>query len=88
MTGNYSFLTAPYLSNKFAYVEAQENLYVNSTVCPDEALLEAIKNLKSNQKLVKEDTLIAALCDRETLRDFQNDDITRKVRFCLVQLHF
>jgi UDP-N-acetylglucosamine diphosphorylase/glucosamine-1-phosphate N-acetyltransferase len=74
LKGDYSFLTASYLGNKFPCVEAQESLCINSTVCPDRILVEAIKNLKGNQKLVKDDVLIATLCDRRALQDFQNND--------------
>jgi len=76
LEGDYSFLTATYLSNKFPCVEAPENICVNGTICPDQALLGAIKNLKGNQKLVKGETLIAALCDRAALQDFRNDDFS------------
>ena len=72
LQANCSFLTAPYLSEKFACVEAQENLCINSTICPDEELVGAIKRLEPNQKLVKNDTLIAAFCDREVLQALQN----------------
>lgn len=74
LKGDYSFLTAPYLGNKFPCVEAQESLCINSTVCPDQILVEAIRNLKGNQKLVKDDVLIATLGDRRALQDFQNND--------------
>jgi UDP-N-acetylglucosamine diphosphorylase/glucosamine-1-phosphate N-acetyltransferase len=74
LQGNYSFLTAPYLSGKFPCVEAQENLCINSTVCPDQVLLEAIERLEVNQKLVKDGSLIAALCDRAVLQDLPNND--------------
>ena len=74
LKGDYSFLTVPYLSKKFPCVEAQENLCINSTVCPDQALVESIKNLKGNQMLVKDDTLIAALCNRTILQDFREND--------------
>jgi UDP-N-acetylglucosamine diphosphorylase/glucosamine-1-phosphate N-acetyltransferase len=74
LKGDYSFLTAPYLSNKFPCVEAQENLCINSTLCPDQVLVEAIKNLKANQKLVKDNTLIATRCDKTLLQELQNND--------------
>lgn len=74
MKGDYSFLTVPYLSNKFPCVEASQNLCVNGTVCPNEVLVEAINNLGSHQKLVQDNTLIAASCDKKTLQDFQNGD--------------
>jgi UDP-N-acetylglucosamine diphosphorylase/glucosamine-1-phosphate N-acetyltransferase len=73
LKGDYSFLTAPYLSNKFPYVEAQENLCIDGTVCPDQVLVEAIKNLETNQKLVKDDILIATRCDRALLQVYQNN---------------
>ncbi len=68
-----SFLTAPYLSEKFPCVEAQENLCVNSTICPDEVLLAAIQSLEINQKLVKDDLLIAIFCDRAVLQSLQGN---------------
>jgi|688.fasta_scaffold198372_2 UDP-N-acetylglucosamine diphosphorylase/glucosamine-1-phosphate N-acetyltransferase len=74
LTGDYSFLTAPYLSDKFPCVEAQENLCINSTVCPDQVLVEAIKSLKANQKLVKGNILIATRCGRGLFQDLQRDD--------------
>jgi UDP-N-acetylglucosamine diphosphorylase/glucosamine-1-phosphate N-acetyltransferase len=73
LQGEYSFLTAPYLSTKFPCIEAQDNLCINSTVCPDEVLLKAIKQLETNQKLVKDGLLIAALCDSATLQALPND---------------
>jgi UDP-N-acetylglucosamine diphosphorylase/glucosamine-1-phosphate N-acetyltransferase len=73
LKGTYSFLTAPYLSHKFPCVEAQENLCINSTVCPDHVLLAAIKQLKANQKLVKDGFIIATLCDSAVLQDFPNN---------------
>ncbi|MEL6606735.1 MAG: putative sugar nucleotidyl transferase [Bacteroidota bacterium] len=69
-----SFLTASYLSGKFPTVEAQISLYINSTICPDETLVEAIRRLEPNQKLVKNNTLIAAFCGKEAFRDLQNSD--------------
>ena len=72
--GNYSFFTAPYLNDKFPCVEAEENLCINSTICPEQVLSGAIKKLEVNQKLVKDDILIAMLCDRAVLQDLHNPD--------------
>ena len=69
-----SWLTAPYLRAKFPCVEAQENLCINSTICPDEVLVEVIKHLEINQQLVKDDTLIATCCDRAVLQALQDND--------------
>src|SRR3569623_367475 len=74
LQGNYSFLTASYLSSKFPCIAAQENLCINSTICPDPSLLEAIKELQPNQKLVKNNTIIAVLCEGTVLQDLFNND--------------
>ncbi|MEM9416818.1 MAG: putative sugar nucleotidyl transferase [Bacteroidota bacterium] len=63
-----SFLTAPYLSEKFPCVAAPANWCIDSTICPDEALVAAIKRLEINQQLVKDGILIAACCDQATLQ--------------------
>jgi UDP-N-acetylglucosamine diphosphorylase/glucosamine-1-phosphate N-acetyltransferase len=75
LQGHYSFLTVPYLGHKFPCVEAQENLCINGTICPDPILVEAILNLKSNQQLVQDGVLIATLCDKEVLQHLQNDNL-------------
>lgn len=69
-----SLLTAPYLSKKFPYTEAPENLCINSTICPDRVLVEAIKSLEINQKLVKDDLLIATFCDRAVFQSLRDND--------------
>ena len=74
LEGKYSFLTAPYLSNKFPCVAAQETLCINSTICPDQVLVAFIKRLTVNQKLVKNDTLIAFFCDKTRLPTLRNNN--------------
>ena len=74
LQGEYSFLTAPYLSDKFPCVAAKENLCINSTICPDKVVVEAIKKLEANQKLVKGGILIALSCDKQVLQDLPNHD--------------
>ena len=54
-----SYLTQDYLSEKFKVIYSGENLYVNGAVCPSVELVEAIKALKENSSLVKNDILIA-----------------------------
>ena len=71
-----SFLTAPYLSEKFPFVAAPTSLCINSTICPDEALVEAVKRLEPHQKLVKGGVLIAAFCDQEAFQSLQNHDFS------------
>ncbi len=72
--GDFSFITSPYLNSKFPCVKAKTNLCINSTVCPEEMLVEAIKQLQPNEKLVKGNELIACCGDEKLLKAFQNND--------------
>jgi UDP-N-acetylglucosamine diphosphorylase/glucosamine-1-phosphate N-acetyltransferase len=55
-----SYLTAQYLREKFPCKKHHSNLFVNGSVCPNNALLEAIDKLKDGESLKKGDLLIAA----------------------------
>jgi UDP-N-acetylglucosamine diphosphorylase/glucosamine-1-phosphate N-acetyltransferase len=57
LNAEYGFQTQDYLSAKYSPIKA--NLFINGAVCPDEALLEAVVNLKADQVLVKEGLTIA-----------------------------
>lgn len=54
-----SYLTADYLSAKFPLLEADDNLFINGSVCPNEALIDAVQSLEMGQALMKEDLLVA-----------------------------
>ncbi len=54
-----STLTEPYLSEKYPVVKEADNILINSSVLPEEALLEEIGSLKPNQTLISGDILIA-----------------------------
>lgn len=54
-----STLTENYLSVKYPIVKAEQNILINGSVCPNNDLVKEINNLKSNQALVTEDTIIA-----------------------------
>jgi UDP-N-acetylglucosamine diphosphorylase/glucosamine-1-phosphate N-acetyltransferase len=58
-----SYLTEPYLQDRYPLVEGDKNTYINGAVCPGETLLAAINKLKTGQKLVQEDTCIAIRTD-------------------------
>jgi UDP-N-acetylglucosamine diphosphorylase/glucosamine-1-phosphate N-acetyltransferase len=72
LPGDYSSLTAPYLGNKFPCTSSADNLCINSTVCPDQVLAEAVRSLNPNQKLVKGERLLAVRCDQAVLQDFKD----------------
>jgi UDP-N-acetylglucosamine diphosphorylase/glucosamine-1-phosphate N-acetyltransferase len=54
-----SWLTKDYLSEKFPAVTEKDNILLNGTVLPDPSLLKEIGKLKNDQKLEKENTIIA-----------------------------
>ena len=69
--GHYSWLTAPHLAHKFPLKLADDNLCINSTICPDSFLVESIKGLEQGEKLVQGDTLIACCCNEAMLKELQ-----------------
>ncbi len=54
-----STLTENYLARKFPIIKEENNILINSSVCPTDKIAELVMNLKVNQTLVAEDTLIA-----------------------------
>lgn len=54
------FQTDPYLQVKYPPAPAGDNLLVNAAVCPDQKIVDAIKNLAAGHFLVKDQLLIAA----------------------------
>ncbi|WEK20786.1 MAG: putative sugar nucleotidyl transferase [Candidatus Pedobacter colombiensis] len=58
LAAEYGYVTAPYLSVKYRPLNGAE-LYINGSICPDEALLEAILELQIGEALKKNDVLIA-----------------------------
>ncbi len=55
-----SFLTQDYLQAKFPLQTKDQNLLIDGSVCPDEALLESINNLQEGEVLKQNDFVIAA----------------------------
>lgn len=56
---NYGFITQDYLRHKYPLIDA--NLYINGSICPDDALLDSIVALKDGQALISGKTVIAYL---------------------------
>lgn len=54
-----STLTDSYLSKKFRIIKEDENVLINASVCPTAEVVDAILNLKPNQTVVYQDTIIA-----------------------------
>src|SRR6185436_8867896 len=54
-----SYSTEGYLSKKFVKKTSTDNLWINGAACPDAALFEAIKKLKSGEAIHKNSMIIA-----------------------------
>ncbi len=64
-----SSLTENYLSKKYPLVEAEENILINGSICPNPELIKEIKQLKEGQALVREETVIAMFLSDASLRN-------------------
>ena len=60
-----SYITKDYLSEKFPIKISSDNLVINSRWLPDDKLVSLIKNLKTNDAILIQDTLVAARLDNE-----------------------
>jgi UDP-N-acetylglucosamine diphosphorylase/glucosamine-1-phosphate N-acetyltransferase len=52
-------VTEDYLSDKYPMVEMEQNIMINASYIPNEALVNQIKNLKENQAIFDGDTMVA-----------------------------
>jgi UDP-N-acetylglucosamine diphosphorylase/glucosamine-1-phosphate N-acetyltransferase len=62
-----SHSTQTYLSKKFVKNVSSDNLWINGAVCPEEALVEAIKKLKTGEAIHKNSMIIAVRTDDDEL---------------------
>ncbi len=65
-------VTEDYLANKFPMVEMEENVMINASVLPNEALVELIKDIKANEAVFKNGELIAFYTKEEEEVDFES----------------
>ncbi len=75
---SYSYWTSAHLREKFPCRVLDINLCINSTICADDVVVEAIRQLEDNQQLIQEDTFIAARCDRRVLEGIQHHYFSQK----------
>lgn len=71
-----SSLTESYLSTKFPIVKAESNILINGSVCPNAELVKEIINLKPNQALVTDDSIIALNVSDKDLDESGEMDIS------------
>ncbi|WP_293312085.1 putative sugar nucleotidyl transferase [Pedobacter sp. UBA5917] len=66
LNADFGFYTQDYLSIKFA-PKPNADLFINGSVCPDEALLNAVSGLKAGEALYKENIVVAYIADHHDL---------------------
>jgi UDP-N-acetylglucosamine diphosphorylase/glucosamine-1-phosphate N-acetyltransferase len=87
LTAEAGFLTQSYLSSKYPLL-ALGNLFINGSICPDQALLSAIQELKEGESLRKENLLIAYKIPHG-VTDLHPDDLHLKTyRYNVVRIFF
>jgi UDP-N-acetylglucosamine diphosphorylase/glucosamine-1-phosphate N-acetyltransferase len=57
---DFGYLTADYLQAKFSNKKAEQYLYINGSVCPNQELLDAISQLNTDEVLINNNHFIAA----------------------------
>ena len=72
----YSFVTEEYLQEKFPKKLADDNLLINGSICPDEALVIAINALDLGEALVAEQVLIAIKLSEKEAQNFNFSDFS------------
>lgn len=70
LNAEVSYLTESYLSGKYPLKISASNLFINSAVCPDESLLNAIDALKEGQSLCTGELLIALRLNESAATEF------------------
>ncbi|MGI4022734.1 MAG: putative sugar nucleotidyl transferase [Janthinobacterium lividum] len=66
-----SFITQKHLQAKFPLQIDGQNLLINGSVCPDEQLVEAVRNLQEGEALKQNDFLISAKISAEDVASYQ-----------------
>lgn len=70
------YLTEDYLSKKFLVQANTTSLYINASVLPNDALWQQIEKLNLEEKLVKNDLLIAVKTKKKLIYGFDYQDFT------------
>jgi UDP-N-acetylglucosamine diphosphorylase/glucosamine-1-phosphate N-acetyltransferase len=76
-----SFLTEDYLQNKFPYHTSENNIFINGSVCPTQALLEAIDKLDEGELLVQNGVNIAVKLKQADASGFSDQSKFKHVEF-------
>ncbi len=76
-----SFLTEDYLQEKFPYHTSEDNIFINGSVCPNQALLEAIDKLNDGELLIKNEIHIAVKLKQADTSGFSDQSKYKPIEF-------
>lgn len=79
LSASYGYVTQPYLSEKYPAIQA--NLYINGAICPNEVLIAAIMDLRSEEVLLQGELVIAYHSQKNSLTSTEAGNILKKVNF-------
>jgi len=74
-------LTSEYLSEKYPVIDAEENILIKGSIVPTKEFVEAVKNLKSEETLVKDEMILAYRVTKENLSENESDTDGNLVEF-------
>lgn len=72
-----SYITEPYLSEKYPIIKEEENLVVNSSILPNKELVTFISGLNTGEALIKGETFIAVRLKASEINEDSYFDLTR-----------
>lgn len=84
LSSELSFHTIDYLSKKFPIRTADQNLFINGAICPDENLVNAIQLLKSGQYLLANGIVIAIHTTKKEPEVSSLKQVNYNQEFCFV----
>jgi len=79
LRANSSSLTEAYLQKKYLLQTSDDNLLINGSFIPDDALVARILSLEKNEAIAENETLIAARVDGDLMSNFNFKNIINKV---------
>lgn len=82
LQGNYSYLTTPYLKDKYPLTLSSDNLYINGSLIPTEELLTAIAGLQPDDALYAADDQLLAI---RTPEEWHPEDKTGNFNACVFE---
>jgi UDP-N-acetylglucosamine diphosphorylase/glucosamine-1-phosphate N-acetyltransferase len=88
LPADYSYLTEDYLSKKFASHRTAENLYLNGSILPDSALVDAVKALKKDQVLLQDNLPIAFYGNLDSIKELDSEKLTQNKKKVFISSEF